>query len=288
MKKFRLGGGFALAALFLASVFLGSCDDDYWEYPASSRDYSLDDVTINATYDDLHTTATVTFTIPKNADGVIYTIDGNDPTVRYDESGDGLMSYFGKKYTGSGSVEIKSACTLKALAYRLDKNLETAKHGDVGTQEIDIDQIVTYQFLYVATEESSDIIQKVGDYDKKFSFYSGDFMYTEGGLTKTMKYRIDFIQDSTAGYDGEGYWELYLTYDGEPREDSENGTEYRARGIFDGSCLSGTSPTNGSLTLYTLKGKSFDIIAVKMDDEYDYVFDLELSKYLIKKVTADY
>ncbi len=288
MKKFRLGGGFALAALFFASVFLGSCDDDYWEYPASSRDYSLDDITINATYDELHTTATVTFTIPKNADGVIYTIDGNDPTVRYDESEDGLMSYFGKKYTGSGSVEIKSACTLKALAYRLDKNLETAKHGSVESNEIEIDPIVTYQFLYVpATEESSDIIQKVGDSGKEFSFESGNFDFIYDGLQKNGYYELIFINDSTADNDCEGYWELYLIYNGEPLRDKVNDRLYFAKGIFDGGCLSGTSPTNGNLTLKTLKGKSFDIITVKKDD-VDYVFDLNLSKYLIKKVTADY
>ena len=48
MKKFRLGGGFALAALFFASVFLGSCDDDYWEYPSKTKDSSLT-VEINKT-----------------------------------------------------------------------------------------------------------------------------------------------------------------------------------------------------------------------------------------------
>ena len=272
MKKFRFGGGFALAALFFASVFLGSCDDDYWEYPSKTKDSSLT-VEINKT-DNGDGTADITFIKSSSATGVIYTTDGNDPSVDYDSSEPGCLSYFGHKYLAS-AVKISADCTVKALAYKVDTSLETVKYGNVKSKDVDIEEVLTFQFLY-----ENEILSSTAER----SFRSGAFDYECDGVTyPDSKYKLLFKSLS-----GENYWELYVYHNGTYIPDVENNKNYIAKGIFSGTCISSDSITSGDVELKTLEGDSWQTVSLEVDGDNDLVFDLKISKTLIKKVTADY
>nr|MBP3281736.1 hypothetical protein [Treponema sp.] len=262
------------SAFFFLSFLFASCSDDFWEYPSKSFDSSLT-VRISQT-DNGDGTASVNFRINGNATGVIYTIDGNSPSVEYSDSSSDHISYFGYKYTGSSAVVVKGDCTLKAMAYKVDTSLETVRYGNVTSAEIDVEDVVTYQFLY-----ESEILQT----SSEFTFRSGPFEYVYDGVSyPDSKYKLEFKKDG----EGSGTWELYVYHNGNLLPDSKNGHNYIAKGIFSGTSFDTLPPTTGNVYLKTLNGKHLATVSLKYDSEDDLVFDLPISKSFIEKVTADY
>jgi len=274
MKKFRLGGGFALAAFFFASVFLGSCDDDYWEYPSKTKDSSL---TVDFTQE-YRTDGSVKVTLKHGdtrMDGIVYTDDGSIPDVEYDDSKDGNLWYRGNNSTNQTiSMVFTQDCTLSFLAYRVDDSIETVKYGNVVTKEIDVAEVYTFYY----DEPDTNIIFN----GEEYSFVcTKTFTHTRGYETfKGAHYEMSFFPD-------EGTWELYVLHNGSVVKDTDHNTNYIAKGVFYGDCFDGkpTTPASGTLRLCTLNSNE-DWFSISLTSSPS--FQLPLSDGFISLVTADY
>ncbi len=277
MKKFNLRFCIALTALLFASLFLGSCSDDFWEYPSKTKDSSLT-VDFSKEYT---TNGNVKVTLKQGSarmDGIIYTTDGTTPDVEYDDSKDGNLWYRGNKSTSTSiSMTIEDDCELQFLAYRVDDSLETVKYSDVYIEEIDVAE--TYTFYY--DEPDSGVIFT----GEEYSFISSKtFTYTRDDEEfKGAHYEVLFTPDDNES----GYWELYVIHEGSAVKDTTHNTNYIARGVYFGDCFYGRplTPSSDNLRLCTLNSQdSWYTISVTSSPS----FQLPICKGFIEKVTDNY
>lgn len=261
-----------LRFLFLCSIFAFSflgCDDDFWKFPSKYKDESLT-LTMDSSRNDKEGTTTVTFKKCSDADGVIYTTDDSEPSAEYEEDADGHLSYSGEKPSfdkDTAKVTVKKSCTVRAIAYRIDKSLETAKYGNEQTESVEVDEFVSYKFRYTGKESN-------GAYkfitDDKFSFKTSD-----GELLSNCKFEMHFYPDTSYI----GTWELSLYHD-----DSELYRNYFARGVYESpTCFKGATPTDGNLKFSTTERVNLKTVTAKFDSSSNFVFTLPMNMYFFDK-----
>lgn len=270
IKKLKLFLAFSIFAVF----FFG-CDDDFWDFPPKYKDESLT-LTFKVKTNDEEGNAVVTITAVSDADGVIYTTDGTEPSVEYDEDASGHLSYSGEKYTGD--VTVKKDCTVMAIAYRIDKSLDTAKYSNTFDQSVNVDEFVDYKFSYMDAA-----LKKSGEY----SFSTDTFIYksSEGESLPKSQFRMTIYADDTPTT-GEWYIDLYTN--GEKNADFDS-TDHFARGVYiSPTCFSASSsnPFDGNLKFYTLDQEILKTVTAKYDFNGNYSFTLPMNNKFFEKVTS--
>ena len=273
IKKLKLFLAFSIFAVF----FFG-CDDDFWDFPPKYKDESLT-LTFKVKTNDEEGNAVVTITKCSDADGVIYTTDGTEPSVEYDEDASGHLSYSGEKYTGD--VTVKKDCTVMAIAYRIDKSLDTAKYSNTFDKSVDVDEFVDYKFSYV---DVGNALKKSGEY----SFSTDTFTYksSEGERLPKSKFVMTIYADRTPVT---GEWCLDLYTNSEKNADFDS-TDHFARGVYiSPTCFKASSdnkPLDGNLKFSTLDQEILKTVTAKYDSNGNYSFTLPMNNKFFEKVTS--
>lgn len=279
IKKLKLFLAFSIFAVF----FFG-CDDDFWDFPPKYKDESLT-LTFKVKTNDEEGNAVVTIKqrkekdTDKDADGFIYTTDGTEPSVEYDEDASGHLSYSGEKYTGD--VTVKKDCTVMAIAYRIDKSLDTAKYSNTFDQSVNVDEFVDYKFSYV---DVGNALKKSGE----FNFSTDTFTYKSSEVESLPNSK--FVMTIYADVDptiGEWYIDLYTN--GNPDADFDS-TDHFARGVYiSPTCFKASSsnkPSDGNLKFYTLDQEILKTVTAKYDSNGNYSFTLPMNNKFFEKVTS--